>query len=224
MISIVEYLVSLVPDVKKAWDCGTGNGQMAILLASYFDRVYATDISASQLNHAPEHKNIDYSLQPAERTSFENHFFDLITVCQAVHWFDFELFYREVQRVAKKRAILALIGYHIPSVTPQIDECLNELYTYTLSNYWDKERRYVDEEYTTIPFPFEEIISPKFSIACLWTVEQYIKYLNTWSSIRHYVKKEGKNPLNEFLCDINPLWKGVKKVTFPIFTRIGRIV
>ncbi|MEX0681015.1 MAG: hypothetical protein WD097_06500 [Balneolales bacterium] len=42
---LFDFLLSLVPDRYSAWDCGTGNGQVAGQLANYFDKVAATDIS-----------------------------------------------------------------------------------------------------------------------------------------------------------------------------------
>ncbi len=37
------YLSSLAPERELAWDCGTGNGQAAIGLTRWFNRVVATD-------------------------------------------------------------------------------------------------------------------------------------------------------------------------------------
>jgi hypothetical protein len=34
-----EYLGTVAPSRKLAWDCGTGNGQAAVGLATVFDRV-----------------------------------------------------------------------------------------------------------------------------------------------------------------------------------------
>lgn len=222
--ALAEYLAGISPDTRSVWDCGTGNGQMATLLSSFFEKVYATDISINQINNTIPSHNIEYSVQPAEKTSFQNHFFDLITVCQAVHWFDFETFYKEVKRVATKNALICLIGYSIPRINPEIDKRLDELYTEVLGSYWDKERKYIDEEYKTLPFPFKEIVLPEFSISCTWDMEQYIGYLNTWSAVRHYIKRHQNNPVERFCYQISPFWKDIQTVTFPIFTRTGIIL
>ena len=50
--ALVEYLASLSPDRHLAWDCGTGSGQAASMLAMAFDRVIATDASEQQIAHA----------------------------------------------------------------------------------------------------------------------------------------------------------------------------
>ena len=68
---LIHYIISLVPTHNYAWDCGTGNGQLAQLLSPYFKEIFATDISPQQLANAVQMPNINYSKQPAEKTSFE---------------------------------------------------------------------------------------------------------------------------------------------------------
>ncbi|HEY0895620.1 MAG TPA: methyltransferase domain-containing protein [Sphingobacteriaceae bacterium] len=80
-----DYLFSIVKAKGNAWDCGTGNGQVASQLAGEFEAVYATDISSSQIEHAAVAPNIFYSVQPAEHTAFDDQCFDLIIVAQAIH-------------------------------------------------------------------------------------------------------------------------------------------
>jgi ubiquinone/menaquinone biosynthesis C-methylase UbiE len=110
-IEFYTYLFQQVTSKIKAWDCGTGNGQVASELAKEFKNVFATDISENQLTQAAQKVNITYSVQPAESTRFPDNMFDLITVAQPIHWFDFEKFYSEVKRVAKNNAILCIVGY-----------------------------------------------------------------------------------------------------------------
>ncbi|HEY5392662.1 MAG TPA: class I SAM-dependent methyltransferase, partial [Hanamia sp.] len=86
-LEFFKYLNSLVPNKQNAWDCGTGNGQVAFELSKTFDHVFATDISQSQIDNALRSDNISYSVQPAEKTNFKDHRFDLIVIAQAIHWF-----------------------------------------------------------------------------------------------------------------------------------------
>ena len=110
---LFEFLLPLLPVKKSAWDCGTGNGQLAVTLSKYFTEVYATDISAAQITNATKKRNIIYSVQSAEDTMLPDNKFDLITIAQAIHWFDFEKFYREVNRTLKHGGIIAIIGYDV---------------------------------------------------------------------------------------------------------------
>ena len=82
---LFDYLGSTAPSRHLAWDCGTGNGQAAVGLASVFDCVIATDASAKQIANAESHKKIDYRVAPAENSGIESETLDLIMVAQALH-------------------------------------------------------------------------------------------------------------------------------------------
>src|SRR5215211_7126077 len=69
---IYAYIASIAPGYSLAWDCGTGNGQAAIGLAQYFDKVYATDASAEQISQARPHANVAYRVEPAEHVSLND--------------------------------------------------------------------------------------------------------------------------------------------------------
>lgn len=219
------YLNSLVQNKGTVWDCGTGNGQIAVELSRHFDEVYATDISQSQIDHALKADNIFYSRQPAEKTTFDDHTFDLVVVAQAIHWFDFEKFYAEVKRTSNEGAYLCVVGYGLIQIDPKIDEIISDFYTNVIGKYWDAERRYIDENYTTIPFPFQEIETPEFEIAIEWGLQHLIGYLNTWSAVKHFIKQNGYNPIEELEIELKKHCREgeKKKVKFPVLLRIGRI-
>src|SRR4051812_39633884 len=88
-----DFLTKNISSSAQALDLATGNGQVAVELAKTFHHVFATDISAKQLNNAPQKNNITYKVEEAERTDFADQTFDLITVAQAIHWFNFESFF-----------------------------------------------------------------------------------------------------------------------------------
>jgi methylase of polypeptide subunit release factors len=60
----------------QAWDCATGNGQVAVELSKHFEQLMASDVSQSQLDNAIKAPNIKYLVAPAESTPFEDHSFD----------------------------------------------------------------------------------------------------------------------------------------------------
>lgn len=220
-----DYLNSIVPNKQNAWDCGTGNGQVAFELAKTFECVFATDISQSQIDNAMQANNIFYSVQPAEKTNFPNQQFDLMVVAQAIHWFDFEKFYAEVKRTAKSDSVICAVGYGLMEISENIDPLINEFYENVLGYYWDKERRYIDEQYQTIPFPFEEISAPRFAIKRSWALEHLIGYLNTWSAVKHFVQRNKFNPIDDFrerlLHEMGE--KNEQEVRFPLLLRIGKV-
>ena len=219
------YLKSILSAKHSAWDCGTGNGQVAHRLAEIFENVFATDISQAQINNAFQAKNIHYSLQAAEKTNFAEWSFDLIVAAQAVHWFDFEKFYAEVRRTAKENALLALIGYGRVQISEPIDKIIDNFYFNVLGKYWDTERKYIDEHYQTIPFPFEEIQAPFFTKKYSWNLEHLLAYLSTWSAVGHFIKKNAYNPLESLKNELESFW-GLKEtidIHFPILLRVGRV-
>jgi SAM-dependent methyltransferase len=224
--SLVNFILEQTHGRACAWDCATGNGQFAALLAPHFTRVEATDISANQLAHATQAPNIHYSLQPAESTKFPDASFDLITVAQAIHWFDFEGFYSEAKRVAKPDAVLAVIGYPLLSVNPTVDAAILPFYEGTIGEYWNMERRYIDERYRTIPFPFQEIEVPQFHQRYDWDFDQLLGYFNTWSAVKNYIAKHGRNPLELVVDALQMAWGEGERhtVTIPMIVRLGKIL
>jgi len=92
---LFDYLGNIAPSRHLAWDCGTGNGQAAVGLASVFDRVIATDASGKQILNAQRNERVEYHMAPAENSGIKSGSLDLIMVAQALHWFDLERFYAE---------------------------------------------------------------------------------------------------------------------------------
>ena len=219
-----QFLYEQVTHYDAAWDCGTGNGQVAIKLAERFSKVYATDLSENQLAQAPPHPRLTYRVERAEEASFDEAL-DLITVAQAIHWFDFEAFYAVVDRVLRPGGLLVVIGYPLLTVDKEVDAIIHRLYEGILGDqYWDPERKYVEEHYQTIPFPFKDVETPQFEQSLTWSLENLIGYLNTWSAVKHYIARENENPVNLIEDDLRKVWgsSNQRDVTFPILFRVGR--
>jgi SAM-dependent methyltransferase len=223
---LFDYLASISPDRQLAWDCGTGSGQAAQELARHFQHVIATDASADQIAQAVAHERIEYRVERAEDVSIETSSVDLITVAIAVHWFDFEPFYREVRRVAKPDAILAVWTYHLPEIETSIDQIVNHYYTNVLADYWPERVRFLENRYRTLPFPFEELKPPKFEIQANWDQEQLAGFLSSWSATQRYQNERGQHPLNLIWQDLSATWgePGRRRVIrWPLHLRVGRI-
>lgn len=222
---LYDFILSHVKNRRRVWDCATGNGQVATHLASHFDEVYATDISAQQLEHAIQKSNISYTVSPAENTHFPEDHFDLITVGQALHWFNREAFYNEVKRVGKNQAYLAIWGYSMLSINTQVDAIIMDFYNNIVGPFWDNARRLVEQEYSTIDFPFEDVQHNHFSIKVRWTRGQLTGYLQSWSATQQYIKAHGKNPVTEVTAALASSWNDieVKDISFPVFLKLGRI-
>lgn len=221
--SLYEYLYSHIQEFDNAWDCATGNGQVATELAKRFANVYATDISQKQLDNAVAKPNIQYSLQRAEETVFQDNFFSLITVAQALHWFNFDVFNKEAKRVLKPRGLIAVWLYDILSINKDIDKHFLHFYHVTTAPYWDAERAYIDEHYKSVPFPFADVERKEFSMDVEWGIKHFEGYLNTWSGVQKFIAANGFNPVNALIEDIKPLWPVNKTLTvkFPVYLQLG---
>jgi ubiquinone/menaquinone biosynthesis C-methylase UbiE len=223
---LYEFVLDKVENKNIAWDCATGNGQVASELANYFEQVMATDISQKQLDNAQQNSKIIYSISQAEHTNFPDNTFDLVTVGQALHWFKFEEFYREVRRVCKPNAVIAVWGYGTLLVDNlEINDKFQHFYQEQIGQYWDVERKYIDDEYRTIPFEFIEIEAPTFTMNYEWTFDELEGYLNTWSSVQKYIKVHNQNPVSQFIIDLktNNEQNEKLKICFPVFLKMGRV-
>jgi SAM-dependent methyltransferase len=231
--SLFEFLVGLVQHRNLAWDCATGNGQAAVVLSEYFEQVIASDASKEQIENAQPGNNIRYEVFPAERSSLADSSVDLITIAQALHWFDLDDFYKEAKRVLRKDGndgdggVIAAWAYGLHSVSPEIDNITHLLYEDILGSYWPKERKIVENKYQDIPFPFGEIDTPIFQIELDWSLSELIGYLYTWSSVQKYIQKNNSDPLKQVYEGLAAAW-GEKntwhkrKVVWPIYMRVGR--
>lgn len=222
---MIDYILQFVHERDAAWDCATGNGQAALLLANHFRKVYATDISERQLSNAVKNDKIVYSTSAAEETSFPDKLFDLVTVAQGYHWFDFDKFEKEVHRVMKPSGVVAIWGYALVKAdNEKIDDLIKAFYKDTVGRYWDPERKYVDDHYTTVPFPYGELPGRSFTINVEWTITDLAGYLNTWSSVQHYIRENSHDPVDPFIKELEKTGvPGKLKFQFPVFLRLGRV-
>jgi hypothetical protein len=224
-----ELYAWLLPQVGgrgRAWDCATGNGQVAAVLAEYFAEVEATDLSASQLAQAAVRPNVHYQVATAEHTPFPDQHFDLITVGQAVHWFDQTAYHHEVRRVARPGAVLAEWGYGLAQVgEPALDALIRQFHDETLRPYWDDNRWHVIDEYAQLPFPFEAVQRARFAVLRQWSAAWYLDYLRTWSAVANYAKQhDGADAVELVAAELTRQWGvGEREVTFPVFARAGII-
>lgn len=222
--ALFTWLAQQCPCRDRVWDCATGNGQAAIALTEHFHHVMATDASAAQLAQATAHSRITYRVAPAEQSGLDSHSLDLVTVAQAVHWFQLAAFYHEAKRVLKPDGLLAIWCYGCPQMAaPALDRRLNEYYSTTLNDFWPPERRLVEDGYAHLEFPFTEIATPTYTMQVTWTLEALIGYLLTWSATQRFIKTHGVNPLTSLAAVMAADWPSDRVVvTWPVTMRVGR--
>jgi SAM-dependent methyltransferase len=220
---LYDFIFRHVRSFDHAWDAGTGNGQAAQVLAARFSKVLATDISAKQLEQAARKENIVYEVA-GEMTQQSDQSVDLVTVAQAIHWFDRPTFYAEVKRVLKPGGVVAVWAYGLLKISPEIDPLISDFYTRVVGLYWDPERKLIDDELKSMEFPFKEVTAPPFTMRFGWTLGQLEGYLNTWSATQKFVRENSENPVDKLIKRVET--KSTKKefpVEFPLFLRLGSV-
>lgn len=190
--ALFEYLASLTNTHERAWDCATGNGQAALGLARHFDRIEATDVSSRQIEEAFEDKRLRFTVQAAESRVFEADTFDLVSVAQALHWFDLERFWPEVGRAMKPTGVIACYCYSWQYVDSDIDAVVKSAIRDIIEPYWAPHNQLVWDEYRAIEFPFERMDAPRFELENHWDLNDYLAYMGTWSASYRCLKECGK--------------------------------
>ena len=225
-VALFEYLTGLTKSHERAWDCATGSGQAALGLTPYFRQVIATDASNKQITSAIQHSKINYAVAPAEKTEIESNSVDLIVVAQALHWFNLDKFYSEVERVSKSKGVLAVWCYSLLRISPAIDRLLDKFYTDVVGPFWPQERKLVDDKYQSVLLPFQELHAPHFKMEAKWSLQHLVGYLGTWSSVQRYLDEYDADPVETIAEDLGLAWgrpEDEKRVRWPIHVRVGRI-
>jgi SAM-dependent methyltransferase len=220
---IFEYLGRIAPSRQLAWDCGTGNGQAAVALAAVFDRVIATDASEKQIANAQSYDRVEYRVASAESSSLESNTIDLLMVAQALHWFDLDRFYAQARRILKPDGVLAATAYNLLQISPAIDQVVNRYYYEIVGPFWPAERALV-ENFTELPFPFQEKNPPSFQMNANWTMEELLGYLRSWSATQGFMAARGEDPLEQISGELRSIWgnrRRRRRVTWPLILRVG---
>jgi SAM-dependent methyltransferase len=223
--ALFDLLARIAPARANAWDCACGSGQATGDLAERFESVIATDASAQQIAAAKPHPRVTYSVAKAETSGIPDASQDVITVAQALHWFDRPAFYVEARRVLKPQGVIAVWTYGIPRLNDgNLDRIMQTFYWETVGPFWTPERRYVEDGYRSIDFPFVEISAPSLSMRENWTMPQFLGYLRSWSSVGRYVDTRGEDPVVMVQEQFAPYWGSrTRDVSWPLSLRLGRV-
>jgi SAM-dependent methyltransferase len=209
---------------KLAWDCATGNGQAAVALAAHFERVVATDASRAQIDAAIAHPGVSYRVATAEESGLPSDSADLVTVGQALHWFDTVRFFAEASRVLAAGGCVAAWCYELCNVSPDCDSVVQRLYTGIVGPFWPPERRLIEERYAGIEFPGTAIATPEFEMGTRWAVDDMLGYLRTWSACQRYRRQHGDDPVERIEDELRAAWgTATRAVRWPLTLRVSRI-
>lgn len=223
---LFDWLASQCHERQLAWDCGAGSGQASGELAHHFAHVIATDASASQIACAVPLATVEYRVASAEDSGLPDASVDLLTVAQALHWFDLERFFAEARRVLKPGGVFAAWTYGVLHVDgAEIDACVQRFYHEVVGPYWPSERHHVEAGYRTITMPFTPLTAPTFGMRLNWNLGQLLGYLRSWSATAAYIKAQGHDPVDDLAEELSPLWGDPKRgllVDWPLSMLVGR--
>ncbi|HVT05065.1 MAG TPA: class I SAM-dependent methyltransferase [Thermoanaerobaculia bacterium] len=224
--ALFEYLASIAPARHLVWDCGAGTGQASRDLARFFERVVATDASEAQIEAAKPITNVEFCVAPADSSGLEDAAVDLVTVAQALHWFNLDSFYAEVRRVLVPGGALAVWTYGVVHVDDSAcDAILQRFYYDVVGGYWPPERRHVEDGYRSLPFPYSELTPPRLEMSAEWSLSDLLGYISTWSAISRYIVKRQENPVIALEQDLGSAWGDsdlARRIAWPLAMRAGR--
>ena len=222
--ALFRWLAGLVPGARRIWDCGAGSGQATRGLTGIAP-VIMTDVSVPQLRLAAPHGAVRRWAAEAGASALRDDSMDLVTVAQALHWFDRDSFFREVTRVLRPGGVVAAWTYGGLTVAPAVDPALHVVMREILGRYWPPPRVMVDDLYRHLVFPFDEISAPAFRMEASWTLEDLLGYIATWSATQEYRDATGEDPMPAVRRVLEPVWPvaGVSTVRWPLAVRAGRV-
>ncbi|KAF9974888.1 hypothetical protein BGZ73_001628 [Actinomortierella ambigua] len=226
-----------------AVDVGTGTGQVAVVLAEKFRRVKGMDASAKMIEAAVKKPNIDYIVSRSEDLSaLPSSSVDVLTVAQALHWFDHPKFFAEVNRVLVPGGTFAAVGYSFvivkdhPRATAKILALGDD--DDKLGNYWDPGRKILDNMYRDVEFAHlvdvEHHTFPNNKdglpdiLTQETTMDTFRNYIKTWSSYKTYSEKFPDRPdivdqtVDEILKEENLSGQDTVQLQWPSVVILGR--
>jgi SAM-dependent methyltransferase len=208
-----------------AWDVGCGNGQLSVDLAEHFDRVIATDPAKAQIEAAMAHPRVDYRVSSAEDSGLDAQSVELVVAAQAAHWFQWDRWIAEVERVAKPGALVALVSYGIDVVEGDDANAIAERYYHDDAGpFWPKGREHVENGYRDLVMPWPAVEAPPLEMTARWTRDELLGYVSTWSATVKLVQTNGDAAVVKLAADLARVWPDgeIRTIRWPLTIPLAR--
>lgn len=92
------------------------------------------------LDAAEKKPNLQFQACPAEKLPFADSSLDLVSTFEAMHYFKYDEYFKEVQRVLKPNGTLAVVVYHLPHAKdmPEVSQAIDRLIYEKLQSSWGR--------------------------------------------------------------------------------------
>ncbi len=223
--ALFDWVAGVCAEHGLAWDVACGSGQATRALAARFRHVVGTDASAAQLQGAAAVPNVEWRVATAERSGFEDRSVDLITVAQALHWFDLEAFWSECRRVLRPGGVVAVWCYGTAVLQHEAaNRVFQNFYHEVIGRFWPAGRRMVEEGYAGVAFPFQRVPSPSFSMNAEWGVDEMAGYCASWSATKRCREETGVDPIPALRKALKRELLEVRvEIPWPLVVHAGRL-
>jgi len=183
-----------------AVDVGCGSGQATKELLKYFPKIFGVEPSSEQLSQAEKIDGIEYICSRAEKTPLPDQIADIVTSASAVHWFQLDEFWNEVDRLLRPGGVVAVWSYKNYVFTK--NEEANKFYEKFLERivkFWAPQLNRLQEGYKDIIPPFPRTERHKILKTVEISLSQYIGLLNTSSGYQNFIQSHPEEKLLEKL-------------------------
>ncbi|MBH46896.1 MAG: hypothetical protein CME71_01860 [Halobacteriovorax sp.] len=170
---------------KRVLDVACGTGQSSLALSEWADEVEAIDSSQSMLDHAVEHKNINYQVASAEDLPFPADHFDLIFCASSFHWFKKRIFLAQAKKCLRPGGKIVIYdSYIIRGLSDEFGEEYNKRFP---AMYDDV--KLFDEELKLLGFSKKKI--EHFDVITTFTPKTTAEYFFNLSNVAAKIEQGG---------------------------------
>ena len=190
-INHIKDFLKIDKKLDNALDIACGTGLSSKALLEIAENVYGTDTSQEMLNLALLTDKIKYSIATAEEQPFNDNYFDIITVCSGVHWFNIDKFLVETNRLLKSKSWLVLYDNFFIAEMIGNENFTNWFSTVYMTQYPSPPRNnaYQWTNENIIDKNLSLITEDRFRNSVTFTKKQLALYFTTQSNVISAVEK-----------------------------------